>query len=155
MSKRTETETEMSERSVAFGHVDEERLHETIEKQQSQGDFSLNSVANAVPVFVPVDDYTTFRAEYTLSDDNIVVHFFLPPDFRGQEGDYWAIKFPRALDVTARNYFAADRPRLQAKYTPELKSWWFRAMGYGHIIDLKGFVLGFFDELDAALEPRV
>jgi hypothetical protein len=143
-----------NERNVAFGYVEEEKLGETIQRQQSQDHFPLGSIAEGVPQFIAVNDYTTFRAEYTLQDENVVVHFFLPPEFKEQVGEYWTIRFPRALDATARAYFSADKPRLQAKYTEEMKSWWFRALSYGHIIDLKGFVMGFFDELDRALERQ-
>lgn len=142
-----------NERTVAFGYVDESRLGETIDRlDKKKDDLSLSTIAEGIPQFTQVDDYTTFRAEYTLQDENVVIHFFLPRELGEQVGEYWTVCFPRALDVTARAHFSADRPRLQAKYTEELKSWWFRAQSYGHIIDLKGFVSDFFEKLDRALE---
>jgi len=144
-----------NERTVAFGHVDEDKLGETLSRQQEKDNFPLGSIADGIPQFTQVPFYTTFRAEYALQDDNLIVHFFLPPELNGQVGEYWTVRFPRALDLVARRYFSADRPRLTAKYTEELKSWWLRAMSYGHIVDFKGFVTGFFDELDHVLETTV
>lgn len=141
-----------NERTIAFGVVtDEAGVGDQIKKQQ---DISLDAVVNAIPKFLKVDDYTTFRAEYALQDSAIVIHFYFPPEFKGDASIYWATRFPQALDVSARSYFNADRPRLQAKYTQELNSWWFRASGYDHIVDMAGFIRGFFDALDAALEAR-
>lgn len=143
------------ERTVAFGYVPDGKVGEGLAQQQKQdNNISLGSVAQAVPKFTKVEDYTTFVAEYALQDGNIVIHFFLPADFKGNAGNYWAVNFPRALDATARSYFMADRPRLQAKYTPELQSWWFKANSYDHVVDIAGFIRGFFDALDAALETR-
>lgn len=148
MKKTTMSE----ERTVAFGYVEEDKLGDTLRTQQSQDNFQLSDIVDAIPKFKPVEGYTTFRAEYALQDSNIIVHFFLPPDFRGDKGSYWAIRFPRALDATAQHCFQATRPRLQAKYTEELESWWLRAQSYDHIVDLDGFMTSFFDLLDGALE---
>jgi hypothetical protein len=144
-----------NERTVAFGVVDETRVGEHIQRQQAHdgGKISLSSIADAVPKFTPLS-YPTFLAEYAVqSGQDIVVHFFLPQGFLGAQ-DYWTSRFPTALDATAREYFAAERPRLQAKFTQELNSWWFKARGYGHIIDLVGFVRKFFETLDASLRAR-
>jgi hypothetical protein len=143
-----------NERTVAFGYVDENTVGGTLIEQHQRDNFGLSAIANAVPKFIPVEEYTTFRAEYVLQDGNIVIHFFLPTDFRGSKGDYWAIQFPKALDATAQHCFQATRPRLQAKYTEELESWWLRALSYEHIIDLRAFLYAFFDLLDATLEAR-
>jgi hypothetical protein len=111
---------------------------------------SLSAVIDAVPKFISVDDFTTFRAEWTLQDGNVIVHFFTPsvaPTIA-----YWTEVFPVALDRVGREHFEADKPRLQAKYTVELNSWWLRALKYDHIIDIVRFMDAFFDKLDAALE---
>lgn len=150
--------TETSERSVVFGHVDEDRLGETMARQQNKDNFGLNSIAAGVPKFTKVEDYTTFLAEYAMQDGNIVVHFFPPPDFRGSPSalkHYWESLFAASLDAVAQDVFQATAPRLQAKYTEELQSWWLRAFKYDHIIDLKGFVQRFLDQLDASLESSL
>ena len=115
---------------------------------------TLESLTDAIVKFTPVTDFTTFTAEYALKDQDLVIHFFLPEDLRGPP-EYWSKYFPLALDRTARAYFEAEAPKLQAKYTPELRSWWFRARGYDHLIDLSGFVEGFLSQLDSALDPLV
>jgi hypothetical protein len=94
-----------------------------------------------------------------LKGRDLVVHFFLPPDLRPADGEelpinfrsYWLERFPKALDEVARSYFQADSPRLQAKYTAELNSWWFLAQGYDHLVGLHTFVLGFLEKLDSSL----
>src|SRR6188768_3206480 len=126
-----------NERTVEFGYLPEGQQRVAINQQQQQdSNISLGAIADAVPRFTAVQLYTTFDAEWALQDENIVVHFFLPKDFRGDASNYWTQRFPTALDAVARAYFSADRPRLQAKYTQELNSWWFRAMSYAHVIDL-------------------
>ena len=66
--------------------------------------------------------------------------------------NYWLTTFPKILDESAKTFFDAGSPRLQAKYTEELVSWWFKAQGYGNRIDPDAYALRFFDVLDAALE---
>jgi hypothetical protein len=110
--------------------------------------------AGAVPKFKEVEDYTTFFAEYDLISGNIVIHFFPPKDQKVTQ-DYWMVKFAEALDVTAQEHFQATKPRLAAKYTEEMSSWWFRAQGFGHLIDVDQFLTRFFEKLDAALDPHL
>jgi hypothetical protein len=146
-----------SERTVVFGHVEEGTVGQTL-TEQVQDNFSTKSIADGIPKFTSVDDYTTFRAEYTLKDKDIVVHFFLPQDFRrtGQAAvTYWTSTFAVALDSVAQECFQATQPRLQAKYTEELKSWWLRARGYDHLIDVSKFMERFFDRLDEELEKAL
>lgn len=144
------------ERTVAFGVVDEARIGEHIQRQQAHDadKISLSSVIEAVPKFTPVTNLSTFRAEWVLQNGrDIVIHFFAPPGLNSQQEhrNYWLTRFPTFLDATARGYFQAEHPRLQAKYTMELDSWWFKANGYEHIIDLAGFVRKFLESLDASL----
>jgi hypothetical protein len=141
------------ERTVAFGVVDEGRVGEHIQRQQANEKISLGRVIDAIPQFIQVTHHPTFRAEYVVqNNEDIVIHFFLPVEVAF--GAYWTSAFPVTLDRFAQAYFSATRPRLQAKYTEELKSWWFKAHGYGHIVDLSSFIHGFFDGLDAALKDR-
>lgn len=146
------------ERTVAFGVVDESRISEHIQRQQTNdGDkISLGSVIDAVPKFVPVTRFPSFRAEWVLQGGkDLVIHFFRPEGLASPPSqahrDYWLTRFPTFLDSTARSYFHAERPRLQAKYTMEVDSWWFKANSYEHIIDLAGFAEKFLEALDASL----
>lgn len=143
-----------SERTVVFGHVEEGTAAQTL-SEQAQDNFSTKSIADGVPKFQSVTDYNTFLAEYTLKDGDIVIHFFLPKDFRksGQAAlIYWTTTFAVALDYVAQEVFQATQPRLQAKYTEELNSWWLRARSYDHLINLQQFMGSFFERLDEELE---
>lgn len=140
------------ERTVEFGYVNEKEVVGTMARQVGQETITTDSIAEAVPKFKAMNEFTTFNSEYAISPGgDITIHFFLPPEFR-TVNVYWTNRFPTALDRVARAYFAADAPRLRAKYTEELNSWWFHAQGYGHIIDLEKFLQGFFTQLDASLE---
>lgn len=140
----------MAERTVEIGSVDEGRATRAVGEMSSGEGPSLTSVMDAVPKFTRVDDFTTFSAEYTLQNGDIVIHFF-PTNDRVSTA-YWTKRFPAVLDRVAQVYFEATSPRLQAKYTEELSSWWFRARSYSHVIDFRGLVWGFLEELDRELE---
>lgn len=150
--------TTATERTVVFGHVNDGEVIDTLAVQHGKDNFAVDSIAKGVPKFTQEKGYTTFLAEYVLRDGDLVIHFFLPPDFKAPPAiaqHYWEIQFARALDAVAQEVFQATAPRLQAKYTEEMKSWWFRACNYDHIIDVAGFVRRFFDELDTALEAEM
>jgi hypothetical protein len=138
-----------SDNTVHLGELDNETAKKVLGQQPS----GFGNVAESVPKFTKVTDYTTLTAEYSKIDDNLVVHFFLPDDAgaQGFPADYWISVFPTALDAVARSHFSADRPRLVAKYTEEMNSWWFKAYGYGHLLDPDGFMSKFFEKLDEAL----
>lgn len=68
--------------------------------------------------------------------------------------DFWLATFPNVLSTVAQRHFEAAYPRLQAKYTDELKSWWVRAQGFGHVLDLDRFMGSFFMQLDRALDSQ-
>lgn len=103
--------------------------------------------------FAKVDNFTTFNAEYTYTGDDLVVHFFLPPERRLPEARaYWLETFPACLDASAREFFNAEYPRLMAKYTEEMESWWFKACGYGHVIDPDAFAAKFLKGLDGHVD---
>lgn len=120
----------------------------------------LGGVERGVPVFTEVNGYTTFFAKHTWQGGNVIIQFFLPPERRetdehfvaSSQRPYWLEAFPRALSDVAQEYFQATLPRLQVKWTEELGSWWFKAQGYGHLLDPEAFLTGFYDQLDAALE---
>lgn len=116
----------------------------------------FGGVKEAVPSYTKIKEYTTFEAEYTMIGEDVVVHFFPSEELKvapKQSGEtYWKVHFPEVLNETAQEYFNATAPRLVAKYTEELYSWWFKAQGYGHIIDLDFFIRRFFEKMDAKLE---
>ena len=112
----------------------------------------IGNVPGAVPDFKKVDTFTTFTAEYTLIGEDVVVHFFATKEFPLEDGAYWQDRFPKLLNVVGRSHFSAGYPRLAAKFTPEMGSWWFRAQGYSHILDLDRFMLKFFSKLDGDLD---
>lgn len=65
--------------------------------------------------------------------------------------DYWVNKFPITLNEVAQDYFDATSPRLQAKYTAEIKSWWLRAQGYDHLLDVDSYSRRFLEKMNDAL----
>lgn len=143
-----------NERNVAIGGVVPH--NQAVSRLSSEVRGSFEGIENAIPQFQKVTKYTTFAAEYALIDNDIVVHFFLPPEQRMPEAyDFWATTFPNCLDVTARSFFNADYPRLVAKYTEEMTSWWFRANGFGHVLDLDALVQRFFAALDGTIDANV
>jgi len=102
-----------------------------------------------------VTEYAAFRAEYALNDRDLIVHFFLP-DTANQKNaqsyrDWWLNVFPSFLDEESQKYFNAGPPRLSAKYTEEVASWWFRAQGYDHLLDPLSYLEKFFEVLNASL----
>ena len=138
----------MNDRTVSLGDIDNSTAESVMRSQPE----AFGNIAESVPVFVKVEDFTTFTAEYCRIDGNIVIHFFHPEDKEYSER-YWLEVFPAALDEVAREYFNADTPRLVAKYTEELRSWWFRANSYEHVLDVDYFTRRFFEKMDQALEP--
>jgi hypothetical protein len=123
---------------------------------------ALGNVLNAVVKFNQVRDYTTFLAEYTCLDGNIVVHFFPPLEAYVGVGEarkvveeyllFWQKKFPLVLSPVAEDYFKATRPVLTAQYIPEMQSWYLKAGGFANRLDPDAFILKFFERLDAGLD---
>jgi len=145
----------MSERAVVPEEFDESNIPE-----QEAKVWGKEGMMAPEPVFFKQLDYNFFRVEHRMETDrqgvqNLVVHFFLPttvdPDKAHGLRNWWLVDFPKALDVTARTYFEADAPRLVAKYTKEVASWWFKARGYGHLLDPDEFLHAFFVQLDDTL----
>lgn len=143
-------------KEVVLADLSQEKANEMARGETLQQP-PIEGLEKAVIQFTKISDYTTFSAEFAVVDNDIVIHFFLTPELALQQDEpsvenYWLGKFPKTLDKTARDYFQADFPRLMAKYTQELKSWWFKAQGYGLNIDPDAFVKKFFETLDKSLE---
>lgn len=120
----------------------------------------IGNVPQAVIKFKTVSEFTTFESEYSLTDNNVIVHFFMPKA-RYVTEKYWKEIFADALTDVAQEYFDATSPRLVAKYAEDdgaggsLNSWWFKAQGFGHIIDIDAFVMKFFEKMDERLDPHL
>lgn len=114
----------------------------------------------AIPKFTQVKDYTTFRAEHAIIDDDVVIHFFKPDQVKVSD-DYWKVQFADALSTVAQVHFQAAYPRLAAKFTEDdgignkIDSWWFRARNYVHILNIDHYLEKFFDALDTVMDPRL
>jgi hypothetical protein len=109
------------------------------------------------PNFMSVDSYTTFKAEYAVLDGDIVFHFFANDEINRlpDPWHYWKTVFPRCLERVAEKYFAATYPRVRAAYTDELASWWLRANGFGHILNMDEFAKQFLERLDKELDTQM
>lgn len=138
-----------AERTVVLANPEPEQAVETL---GSQGGTRLSDVTSSIPVFKKVI-YEAFKAEYDLANDNIVIHFFLPR--RKVTEHYWKELFASALNDVGQEHFLATKPRLVARYTEEFHSWWFKAQGYGHIIDLDAYVTRFFEKLEERMAPSL
>jgi len=116
----------------------------------------FRGINDAVIQFTRVENYTGFNAEYAWVNGDLVVHFFMPPELtkapRQQALKWWTETFSSCLDAAAQQFFSADYPRLIAKYTEEMTSWWFRANGYGDVLDPDAFALRFFKQLDVTID---
>lgn len=107
--------------------------------------------------FIPIEDYTTYRAEFAITEGDIVFHFFVTEEVQKlpDPQKYWYEVFPNALAEVADAHFRVGFPRLRAAYTPEQASWWMRAGGFGKVLDPHRFSYKFFDALDAALDKEM
>jgi len=114
--------------------------------------------------FIPIDGYTTFRAEFAMEAGDIIFHFFKTPEIEAL-GDntrkYWAEVFPKVLEQVCVKSFAvaADSGRLKAQHVwdqeMDLDSWWFRAYGFGHLLDPHRVSLRFLEALDEGLDAAL
>lgn len=144
------------EKTVVVSGIPEELVGHVLNREATRGAVS-EDISQAVIKYTK-SKHTWFDAEFALIDDNIVVHFYpkgpVEQAANKQQFLQWWVdgKFPTTLDVVARSHFDADRPRLVAKYTPELYSWWLKAQGFGSLIDPAAFTAKFFEKLDQALE---
>jgi hypothetical protein len=139
-----------------------------LEAQQLVGIVGSLPGALAEPVrFVKDTSFTTFTVEYAMRGPDLVFHFYLPPEVIGGEGashasqalqrpsvyHYWSETFGDGLNQVAPEYFQATAPRLQAAYSLEVYSWWLRARGFDHLLDIPAFVRGFLVAFDTYLDP--
>lgn len=142
-----------SEREVVLGELDPSQAASQLTSGREGGTY-LRDIQNSVPQFKRVDDYTTFMVEWDLIGDDLVFHFYLTKEYV-EDPAYWTVQFPQVLNVIGQEHFGASAPRLQAKYTEEVQSWWMKAQRYGHILDIPVYVAAFFEKLDAGLEQEV
>lgn len=136
------------ERTVVLGEAEPEKAVGVL---GAEGGTRLSDVAEAIPVFKNVS-FNGFKAEYSLAGDDLVIHFFLPSSRKVTEW-YWKDGFAGVLNEVGQEHFQATKPRLVAKYTEEMQSWWLKAQGYGYIIDRDAFVKRFFEKMDEKLGP--
>lgn len=109
--------------------------------------------------FIKVSTYTTFEAEYAIDDNDIVFHFFLPPELANQSRSknikkYWLETFPQKLEPVVYAVFKAQFPRVQASHIEELglDSWWLKAYGFATVLAPESLCALLFSELDKALD---
>jgi len=108
--------------------------------------------------FTTVDEYTTFKAEYAVKDeDDLVFHFFATDEVNDMADPwgYWKESFPEALNEVAPAFFKSGPPKLRAAYAEELASWWLQADGAaGKVLDPDHYARKFLEQLDGALDRR-
>ena len=113
--------------------------------------------------FIKVNDYNTFEAEFAITEGDIVFHFFVSPEIAKWSEvslrKFWGETFPGCLVLAGRQAFNADAPRIKGQHIhdPEMgiNSWWFRAYGFGHLLDPHALAYKFFDTLDASLDTAI
>lgn len=111
--------------------------------------------------FIQVPDYTTFKAEFALTEGDIIFHFFMTPEVEKLRNVrvYWANTFPGVLEPVAKKIFNAEYPRIKAQHVHDaemkIDSWWFRAYGFGHLLDPDALAYRFLDALDAGIEAEM
>lgn len=145
----------MSDRQVVLNELSGEDANKRIlsETKSQEGIGGLNS---AVIKFIEVNDFTTFKAKFAWIDGDLIVQLFLTSEMKNNNGpglkNYWLNTLPTSLNRVAKSHFSADKPRIQAKYTEELASWWFKAQNYFDRIDPNAFAQRFLELLDQDLE---
>ena len=151
----------MTERQVALGGVAENQAAGLLQAEGAMVEGTGQDVANAVPKF-ETKKYSSFKAEYGIVGDDLVVHFYLPEGFditsMGTQqqklwSDWWGGDFPNVMSRVAQEYFEVEYPRVVAKYTEEVASWWFCARGFASSFDPHRLLETFLEKMDAAL-PR-
>lgn len=109
--------------------------------------------------FTPVEEFTTFRAEFAVKDESdLVFHFFATDEVNAMADPwgYWKVTFPSVLEEAAVSFFKSGPPDLRAAYADELASWWLQADGAaGKVLDADVFARKFLEKLDLSLEERI
>ena len=146
-----------SDRVVSLKSLTEEQARGVLTGAE---DIALSE--QSIPRFT-MRSYSVFRAEHAVVDGDLVMHFFLPEGVDLKKADpslqrwwelYWLKTFPEKLDSVARSYFGAGKERLEARYTEEVASWWFRGRGFGQSLDPSALAEGFERALDSAVEEQ-
>ena len=101
-----------------------------------------------------------FRAEHAQVDNDLVVHLFVSESVQqkwtpSQIQNWWLNDFATAMSDTAEDYFGTTSPRLVAKYTEEVASWWLTAQGCGHVLDPDAYLRAFYAQLDETLHDAL
>lgn len=107
--------------------------------------------------FVVCETYPSFIAEVAVIGEDFVFHFYLPKSGVQDYAWYWEKYFPDKLDVTAREHFKVEYPRLKAMHVNDLgiDSWWMRAYGFAaQVMDADVFVQRLYEKLHQALTIR-
>lgn len=143
--------TNVAERGVKIQEVDE---NNSAQAMQGVG----SDVVSWEPMEFEQVTFNNFHVEYAIVDGNFVVHFFVHPEAiqHYRESDlqnWWQKDFAIAMSNVAQEHFKATKPRIMAKYTMETASWWFKAQGYGHLLDPMAFLHEFFGRLDETVPP--
>lgn len=140
------------ERYVAVADVSAEQAPSTL-----QGAGDLN-----VPKPVSFNEYrgSYFRAEYTPEGRDITIHFFVSEELKTAWSldsieSWWLNDFAASLSAVAQEHFQATIPRIMAKYTQELASWWFKAQGYDFLLDRAAYLNVFFELLDGSIHSSL
>lgn len=145
-----------TEKNVVIDSISTEDAHSIAVSTNGQ---AIGVSEDAVIKFKEVHDYTTFLCQYAIKDDDLIFQFFVTNEMKANNGPelktYWLESFPLELNLVAKEFFNADKPRLTAKYTEELASWWFKAQKFAIRIDPEGFAEEFLMALDAALDKRL
>lgn len=140
------------EKTIVLGEVSDEQAG----KLMYEAPTLIEGLNKAVPRFKKVEDFTTFLAEYAMIGDDLVMHFFgteeHPVDGSASSDHYWQTYFPNCLNEVGQEHFHANAPRLVAKYTEEMKSWFLKAQGYSHLTDIDAYIRIFCSRLDNVLE---
>jgi hypothetical protein len=148
------------ERTVQLQGVDADKAAGMLSSESRMVAGTKDDVVRAVPRFIE-SDRPEFFAKHTVIDGDLVIQFFLPKavgDLRKADANqqkrweaYWLQHFPKVLSPVAKEYFQADKPRLVAKYTPEVASWYFRARGFGDALSPAALADGFYEALSGKL----
>jgi hypothetical protein len=64
---------------------------------------------------------------------------------------WWCGTFPDVLSSVAQEFFEVEYPRVVAKYTEEVASWWFAARGFASSMDPQKLLEVFLQKMDSAL----
>lgn len=149
------------ERTVQIGGVAEDRAAGMLHTEGQMTAGTEEDIRRAVPDFTEIE-LPTFKAKWAVVNGDLQVQFYLPagaPDLKRAGANeqrrweaYWLKQFPNALSPVAKKYFQADKPRLVAKYTDEVASWWFCARGFGEAVSPSALAEGFAAALDAELQ---